>query len=155
MRLNLFFKDRESSQSGNTTGVIQEFLRQLDGFSGEGFVLVIAATNQPWILDKAILSRFEKRIFVSLPDDETRKKILEIHTIKKGYKVEVSISEISNRTDGFSGRDLSYLCNEAIRSMLRRANAGLIEKIEGNNGEGMKMEKYKISEITKTDFDFA
>lgn len=153
--IEFLFKDREDPTNSHTTGVLQEFLRQLDGFTDSGFVMVIAATNQPWKLDSAILSRFEKRIYVSPPDEKTRETILGIHTTKKGYKVDYDLGSLAEHTAGFSGRDLAYLCNEAIRSMLRRANSTLINQVDGNNGDSTGDRKYHISDITEEDFGMA
>lgn len=153
--IEFLFKSRDDPSNSHTTGVLQEFLRQLDGFSENGFVMVIAATNQPWKLDSAILSRFEKRIFVTPPDARTREKILSIHTTSKGYSVDYDLWKLAESTDGFSGRDLSYLCNEAIRNMLRRANSTLIDRIDGKQSSGNEQAKYHIANITEADFDVA
>jgi vacuolar protein-sorting-associated protein 4 len=153
--IEFLFKSREDPANTHTTGVLQEFLRQLDGFTDNGFVMVIAATNQPWKLDSAILSRFEKRIFVSPPDTETRKKILSIHTTMKGYSVEYDLSQLAQKTEGFSGRDLSFLCNEAIRNMLRRANSNLINSMEDGQNPANGSTKYHVSSLTKADFEAA
>ena len=136
----------------NAGAVLQQFLAQLDGFStDESFVMTVAATNVPWELDQAILSRFEKRIYIGLPDVETRKKILEIHTLKKGYQVETSIQSIAEKTTDFSGRDLSFLCSEAIRNMLRRTNRDLMKDTDRVIGGGEKV-TYRVNPIEDRDF---
>ncbi len=139
----------------NAGAVLQQFLSQLDGFStDESFVMTVAATNVPWELDQAILSRFEKRIFIGLPDAETRKKIISIHTTGKGYRVDDSIDDIVANTEGFSGRDLFYLCAEAIRNMLRRTNRVIMED-KDKVILGSEKVTYRINPITRQDFEVA
>ena len=139
----------------NAGAVLQQFLSQLDGFStDDSFIMTVAATNVPWELDQAILSRFEKRIYIGLPDAETRRKIINIHTTGKGYQVEESLDNIVDSTDGFSGRDLFYLCSEAIRNMLRRTNRGIMEDKDRVIGGSEKV-TYRVNPITKQDFDAA
>lgn len=58
----------------------------------DSYVLTIGATNLPWSLDNAILSRFQKRIYVPLPDNEARRAILEIHLPKRGHELKVTLT---------------------------------------------------------------
>jgi vacuolar protein-sorting-associated protein 4 len=143
---------RKRDENKSTTSVLQQFLGQLDGFStGEQFVLTVAATNIPWELDQAILSRFEKKIYIGLPDPGTRKRILEINTKDKGYTVNANLSGIASRTENFSGRDLNFLCSDAIRTMLRRANSDLIGKLDSGVSNGSKM-NYRVKPLEESDF---
>ena len=145
--------NREDGKSGQT-GVLQEFLRQMDGFTGSSeFVMVIAATNRPWVLDSAIISRFEKRIYVGMPDPATRIDIIKILTVKRGYGLAFDPVTLQGLTDGFSGRDLNYLCSEAVRIMLRRANADIIDSLDypGDNSATIPR-KYRIVPIQQEDF---
>lgn len=140
----------------NSGSILQQFLGQLDGFgTGDQFVMTVAATNVPWDLDQAILSRFEKKIFIGLPDKETREKILRINTEMKGYRVRANLAEIAAATNGFSGRDLYYACSEAIRNMLRRTNRDLIDRVDSFVSDGGNGVKYKISDLLQEDFDYA
>jgi vacuolar protein-sorting-associated protein 4 len=143
---------RKRDENKSSTSVLQQFLGQLDGFStGEQFVLTVAATNIPWELDQAILSRFEKKIYIGLPDPGTRKRILEINTKDKGYTVNANLSGIASRTENFSGRDLNFLCSDAIRTMLRRANSDLIGKLDSGVSNGSKM-NYRVKPLEESDF---
>ena len=140
----------------STGSILQQFLGQLDGFgTGDEFVMTIAATNVPWELDEAILSRFEKKIFIGLPEVTTRARILEINTEMKGYHVKADLMEIARVTGNFSGRDLFYVCSEAIRNMLRRSNRDLMQKVDSlvlNNSNGMK---YTVTDLLQEDFEYA
>ena len=94
---------------------LNQILVEMDGFDNQNKVIVIAATNRPEILDKALLrpGRFDRRVVIDLPDKEDRKKILEIHGRKKPFAEDVNLEVIAERTPGFSGADLYSLMNEA------------------------------------------
>lgn len=115
------------------TGVVQTFLTELDGFKSKHLdkpVIVIAATNKPWMLDEAILSRFEKRVYIPLPDKEARKELFRLEIEKKGFTLEgITYDELAEMTEGYSGRDIRNACKEAIMAMLRRANPDIYERI--------------------------
>lgn len=103
-----------------------EFLVQMDGVgsSGEDRVLVIAATNRPQELDEAVRRRLTKRIYIPLPDQETR-ELLVLNLLKDSSKLsKKELSSIVKATDGYSGSDLSELCKEAALDSVR----GLTDK---------------------------
>ena len=107
------------------SGLLSTLLAELDGLESKGsceFLLTIGATNVPWQMDDAILSRFGKRIYVPLPDPETREKILSIHIDRAGYEADIPRRELVKATNGYSGRDIEQLCSEAIQLMLTDAN---------------------------------
>lgn len=98
-----------------------EFLIQMDGVgsSGEDRVLVIAATNRPQELDEAVRRRLSKRIYIPLPDDETR-TLLITNLLKDNSKLNTKeLRSIVRATDGYSGSDLSALCKEAALDSVR------------------------------------
>ena len=115
------------------TGLVQTLLTELDGFKSKALgkpVIVIAATNKPWLLDEAILSRFEKRIYVPLPDPEAREAIFKLNLEKRGFKLEgITYRELAEATEGYSGRDIANACREAIMLMLRRANPEIYRRL--------------------------
>ena len=95
---------------------LNQLLTEMDGFqTKEGTVIVIAATNRPDVLDKALLrpGRFDRRVEVPFPDLKSREKILALHA--KGVKIDdsVDLSKIARGTPGFTGADLANLINEA------------------------------------------
>ena len=94
---------------------LNQLLTQLDGFSDNSGVIVLAATNRPDILDPALLrpGRFDRKIDVLLPDYEGRKKILSIHSLNKPLSNNVDLKYWASRTAGFSGADLENLMNES------------------------------------------
>jgi cell division protease FtsH len=94
---------------------LNQLLSELDGFEKNEGVVVMAATNRPDILDKALLrpGRFDRQITVHLPTQEHREEILKIHAKNKKLSDEVNLNEIARSTPGFSGADLRNLLNEA------------------------------------------
>ena len=94
---------------------LNQLLTEMDGFSSNSGVIVIAATNRPDILDKALTrpGRFDRRIDISLPDRNARYKILSVHARSKPLSESVKLKELASKTPGFSGADLQNLLNEA------------------------------------------
>jgi cell division protease FtsH len=101
---------------------LNQILTEMDGFSGREGIIVLAATNQPDILDKALLrpGRFDRRVVVNLPDKTGRKAILEVHTRKVPLADDVELTELASTTPGLSGADLKNLVNEAALLAARR-----------------------------------
>ncbi|KAF3329191.1 ATP-dependent zinc metalloprotease FTSH 6 [Carex littledalei] len=94
---------------------LNQLLTEMDGFSGDSGVIIIAATNRPEILDAALLrpGRFDRQVMVGLPDVRGREEILKVHSANKKLDKDVSLSVVAMRTPGFSGADLANLMNEA------------------------------------------
>lgn len=94
---------------------LNQLLSELDGFEPTESVVVMAATNRPDILDKALLrpGRFDRRITINLPKQAARQEILKIHARNKKLADEVDLEKIARSTPGFSGADLENLLNEA------------------------------------------
>jgi cell division protease FtsH len=101
---------------------LNQILTEMDGFSGREGVIVLAATNQPNVLDKALLrpGRFDRRVVVNLPDKAGREAILKVHTRKVPLADDVNLTEVAASTPGFSGADLKNLVNEAALLAARR-----------------------------------
>ena len=102
---------------------LNQLLVEMDGFDGSEGIIVLAATNRPDILDPALLrpGRFDRKVYLGLPDVEARYKILQIHTRNKPLADDVDLMRIARITPGFSGADLANLTNEAA---LLAARAG-------------------------------
>ncbi len=94
---------------------LNQLLVEMDGFASNEGVIVMAATNRQDILDPALLrpGRFDRQIYVGLPDIKGREAILKVHARKKPLGEDVSLSEIAKATSGFTGADLENLLNEA------------------------------------------
>lgn len=101
---------------------LNQILTEMDGFSSREGVIVLAATNQPDVLDKALLraGRFDRRVVVNLPDKAGREAIFKVHTRKVPLADDVDLGEIAQTTPGVSGADIRNLVNEAALLAARR-----------------------------------
>jgi cell division protease FtsH len=110
---------------------LNQILVEMDGFSNETNIIVIAATNRPDVLDPALLrpGRFDRKVIVDLPDIKGREMILRIHMRGKPVASEVSLSDLARLTAGFAGADLENLMNEAAIFAARRGRTE-IQKVD-------------------------
>ena len=101
---------------------LNQLLVEMDGFSPNEGVIVLAATNRPDVLDKALLraGRFDRQIVVGAPDVKAREEILEVHARKKRMAPDVDLSIVAKNTAGFAGADLENVLNEAALLTARR-----------------------------------
>ena len=101
---------------------LNQLLVEMDGFTANEGVIVLAATNRPDVLDKALLrpGRFDRQIVVSATDVKAREQILEVHSRKKRLAPDVDLKTIAKNTSGFSGADLENVLNEAALLAARR-----------------------------------
>ena len=101
---------------------LNQLLVEMDGFSDNEGVIILAATNRPDVLDKALLraGRFDRQIVVSSPDVKAREQILEVHARKKRISEDVDLKVIAKNTSGFAGADLENVLNEAALLAARR-----------------------------------
>ena len=101
---------------------LNQLLVEMDGFSENEGVIVLAATNRPDVLDKALLraGRFDRQIVVGAPDVKAREQILEVHARKKKLADDVDLKVIAKNTSGFAGADLENVLNEAALLAARR-----------------------------------
>ncbi len=101
---------------------LNQLLVEMDGFGTNEGVIVLAATNRPDVLDKALLrpGRFDRQIVVSAPDVKAREQILEVHAKKKKLAEDVDLKTIAKNTSGFAGADLENVLNEAALLAARR-----------------------------------
>ena len=112
---------------------LNQLLVEMDGFEANDGVIVMAATNRADILDKALLrpGRFDRQVYVGLPDVKGREEILKVHTKNKPLAPDVSLRVIAQRTAGFAGADLENLVNEAALLAARRSRKAItMEDIE-------------------------
>jgi len=101
---------------------LNQLLVEMDGFSANEGVVVLAATNRVDVLDPALLrpGRFDRQVFVGLPDIRGREEILKVHTRGKPLSEDVDLSEVAKGTPGFTGADLENLTNEGALLAARR-----------------------------------
>ena len=133
---------------------LNQLLVQMDGFETNDGIIVMAATNRADILDPALLrpGRFDRQIFVNVPDVRGREAILKVHARNKPFATDVSFKTVARMTSGFSGADLENLLNEAA-ILAARANRKFItnkDLYEGINKVLMGPQK-KSRLVTETD----
>ena len=133
---------RTDGENEASKKVLAELLVQMDGISESNsqesndngkeikqkFVMVLGATNLPWDLDEALRRRFEKRIYIPLPNKVGRKEMFNINF--KGIKLEkdVNLDELVKKTEGYTGHDISSVCREAALMNMRRK----LMNVDGN-----------------------
>ena len=109
---------------------LNQMLVEMDGFSANEGVIVLAATNRPDVLDKALLrpGRFDRQIVVPAPDVKAREQILAVHSKKKTFAEDVDMKLIAKNTSGFVGADLENLLNEAALLAARQDHTAIEQK---------------------------
>ncbi|KAL1829202.1 hypothetical protein DCAR_0208523 [Daucus carota subsp. sativus] len=148
-----------SGEHESSRRVKSELLVQVDGANNTGtnedgsrkIVMVLAATNFPWDIDEALRRRLEKRIYIPLPDAESRKELIKINLKTVEVASDVDINEVARRTEGYSGDDLTNVCRDASMNGMRR-------KIAGKTRDQIKnMSKEEISKdpVAMCDFEEA
>ena len=103
---------------------LNQLLVEMDGFSGNEGIIILAATNRADVLDPALLrpGRFDRQIQVANPDKKARAEILEVHARNKHFAPDVNFNNVAQRTPGFSGAELSNVLNEAALLAVRQGH---------------------------------
>ena len=118
-------KNNMSGSNDERENTLNQLLTEMDGFGTNTNVIVIAATNRADVLDKALMraGRFDRQIYVDLPDVRERKQIFEVHLrpIKKVAE-ELDVEFLAKQTPGFSGADIANVCNEAALIAARKGH---------------------------------
>ncbi|TVR30894.1 MAG: ATP-dependent metallopeptidase FtsH/Yme1/Tma family protein [Balneolaceae bacterium] len=134
---------------------LNQLLSELDGFEPSENVVVMAATNRPDILDKALLrpGRFDRQVTVDLPSKNSRVEILKIHARKKPMADDVDMDKVASGTPGFSGADLENLLNEASlyagRAKRKKITMDDIDKARDRIMMGLEREGMQIDDEEK------
>ncbi|KAJ4821465.1 Katanin p60 ATPase-containing subunit A1 [Rhynchospora pubera] len=148
-----------SGEHESSRRVKSELLVQIDGVNNSStgedgqkkLVMVLAATNFPWDIDEALRRRLEKRIYIPLPDFNSRKELIKINLRTVEVAPDVNFDEVAKRTEGYSGDDLTNVCRDASLNGLRR-------KIAGKTREEIKnfaMEEIVKDPVAMCDFEAA
>jgi cell division protease FtsH len=109
---------------------LNQILVEMDGFAGDGGLVVMGATNRPDILDPALLrpGRFDRQIVIDVPDVHGRLEILRLHGGKRPLAPDASLDEVARQTPGFSGAELANVINEAALLSVRDGRAQIDQK---------------------------
>ena len=133
--------DHESSRRLKT-----EFLTQFDGMqsSSEDRILVMGATNRPFELDNAALRRFPKRVYIGLPDVETRAGLIrKLLSLQPNTLSEEGIAELAQSTDGYSGSDLTALAKDAALEPIREKSVDELKSMTVNRMRPLNLGDFK------------
>ncbi len=142
------------SSSGSGNRVVGEFLAQLDGVGrDQKNVLFLGATNRPWALDPAVLrtGRFEKKIYIPLPDAAARVQLFRIHS--KSTLDEAQCLALAERTEGFSGSDVAGVVKSAMLRPLRKVQEATHFRVEDGNAVPCESSDPMGEEMGWEDFD--
>ncbi|MHA1265230.1 MAG: AAA family ATPase [Candidatus Helarchaeota archaeon] len=128
---------------GGERRIKTQLLIEMEGVKGKAQerIIVLGATNRPWEIDPAFRRRFEKRVYVKLPDEIARRKVFEIHTEGIPLDEDVDFNELAKITEGYTGSDIALLCREAIMIPIRELDK-----------EGVLSEDVEPRAVRRSDF---
>lgn len=122
---------RSDNESESARRIKTEFLVQMQGVGTdtEG-ILVLGATNIPWVLDSAIRRRFEKRIYIPLPEEHARLVMFKLHLGDTSHTLtEEDLRQLAKRTEGYSGADISVCVRDALMMPVRKVQTATHFKV--------------------------
>jgi len=161
----LFFDELDSiakarGGSGGDAGgagdrVINQVLTEMDGMGEKKNVFIIGATNRPDIIDSAIMrpGRLDQLIYIPLPDEKSRTQILKACLRKSPIHKDVDLEFLSRSTKGFSGADLTEICQRACKLAIRQAIEADIRRETNASADDMEMDEDPVPEITREHFE--
>ena len=124
---------KHQNEVGGEIRVRNQFLKEMDGIVDKNkkiHIYVIGATNKPWDLDGPFIRRFQKRIYVPLPDEQTRYEMLRFYTREINLGSEMDFRQLSSSTDGYSGSDIRDICLDVyMKKVSSLFETGLAEDI--------------------------
>ena len=146
-----------AGESGAERRILSTLLAELDGFKEKGDdsnVITIAATNRPWEIDDAILQRFRKHIFIPLPDAVAREAIFRIHIEGAGFRLAAGLSHraLAERTEGYSGRQIRDVCDEAKEAHVKLGNQDVPARVDDGT---IRDYQVNVDVLDTRDFDVA
>jgi len=137
--------------------VVAALNQEMDGLLGkqsDSYLLAVGATNVPWSMDKAIQSRFKKRVYVPLPDLPAREAIFRLELGAQGMKTDVPISEFAALAEGYSGREIEQICTQMVSEMVSELNPEF-EDVVDRGMEAVKRYVLKLRPLCRRDLDKA
>ncbi|MBE0496209.1 MAG: ATP-dependent metallopeptidase FtsH/Yme1/Tma family protein, partial [Campylobacterales bacterium] len=144
-------KARGGMRNDEREATLNQLLTEIDGFEDSSGVMVIAATNRIEMIDEALLrsGRFDRRIFLPMPDFEDRQKIL--RTYLKGKPSSVDVEEVARMSVGFSGAALATFVNEAAINALRRGGVSIVLEDFQAVRDKVLLGKHKVMSLSETE----
>ncbi|KAJ0082088.1 hypothetical protein Patl1_10305 [Pistacia atlantica] len=156
----LFFDELDSIaiQRGNSVGdaggaadrILNQLLTEMDGLSAKKTIFVIGATNRPEVIDPALLrpGRLDQLIYIPLPDESSRLQIFKACLRKSPVSEDVDLAALAKLTVGFSGADITEICQRACKYAIKEEIEKDIERVKRKNPEAMK-EEYPLEEVSE------
>ena len=138
--------------------MLASILAEIDGFSSKGrrnLVMTIGATNRPWDLDAAVLSRFERRILIALPDEAARASIFKIHLGGKGIPIDersIPYKRLAKASERLTGREIARLCKEVTARMVAEMNPEIPELVD-QSLSAIQNYTIRVRPLKRTDFE--
>jgi SpoVK/Ycf46/Vps4 family AAA+-type ATPase len=138
--------------------MLAAILAEIDGFANKGrrnLVMTIGATNRPWDLDAAVLSRFERRILIALPDLAARAEIFRIHLAGKGIPIDersLSLKRLARASERLTGREIARLCKEVTSRMVAEMNPEIPALVDQGLG-AIQGHTIKLRPLRRADFE--
>lgn len=122
---------RSENESESARRIKTEFLVQMQGVGNDSEgILVLGATNIPWVLDSAIRRRFEKRIYIPLPEEQARMVMFKIHLGNTAHILtEENLKQLAKNTEGYSGADISIIVRDALMQPVRKVQTATHFKV--------------------------
>jgi cell division protease FtsH len=120
-------KNNMSGSNDERENTLNQLLTEMDGFGSDQHVIVLAATNRADVLDKALMraGRFDRQIYVDLPDVREREQIFQVHLKPLKKSEELDVEFLAKQTPGFSGADIANVCNEAALTAARKGKTAV------------------------------
>jgi len=120
-------KNNMSGSNDERENTLNQLLTEMDGFGSNQHVIVLAATNRADVLDKALMraGRFDRQIYVDLPDVREREQIFQVHLKPLKKAEELDVEFLAKQTPGFSGADIANVCNEAALTAARKGKTAV------------------------------
>lgn len=122
---------RSDNESESARRIKTEFLVQMQGVGNDNDgILVLGATNIPWVLDSAIRRRFEKRIFIPLPEEHARLVMFKLHLGNTAHVLtEDNLKALAGKTEGYSGADISIIVRDSLMQPVRKVQTATHFKV--------------------------
>lgn len=135
---------REGDEVGGERRLKTQLMQEMDGVtsSSKDRLIVLGATNVPWELDPALRRRFEKRIYINMPEEDARKEIFKIHTRGVELQNDIDFNELAKLTEGYVGSDIAMICREALMMPIRELDAA----------DALNDKNVKVRPVNRQDF---
>ncbi|OQS54924.1 CDC48 [Ecytonucleospora hepatopenaei] len=146
-----------SNDGGTTDRMLNQILTEMDGMNQKKNVFVMGATNRPGLLDSALMrpGRLDQLVYIPLPDNASRLSILKAKLSKAPISKDVNLEELARKTEGFSGADLTEICQRAAKFAIRDSIRAEIVRSEKSEGNSEEEEEDPVPELTMKYFNMA